>query len=83
MSNYVSPCCGENYEDSTKSYCCTAEISESGLCHECHDHAEAEGYICNECDEWFEEYETEYEYYQRKRDDYLEDKADAKRKYNE
>jgi len=83
MGKYVSPCCGASYEEATNSYCCGAKISESGLCYECKDHAESEGYTCDECDEHFEEYETEYEYYQRKRDDYLEDKADAKRKYDE
>jgi len=82
-NNLISPCCGETYEEATESTCCGARISDSGLCYECKEHTEPEGYICDECDEWFEETETEYEYYQRKRENYLEDKADAKRKYNE
>ena len=83
MGEYVSPCCGSEYEEATDSYCCGAEISESGICHECKEHAESEGYICDECDEHFEETETSYEYHQKRKESHDEDQADAKRKYDE
>jgi hypothetical protein len=53
----TSSCCNADYEDNDKSYCCGAEISESGICMnlDCLDHAESEGYYCDECDEYFEE----------------------------
>tara|TARA_R110000824_G_scaffold7105_2_gene32354 strand:- start:540 stop:728 length:189 start_codon:yes stop_codon:yes gene_type:complete len=51
----VSPCCKADFEEAEGSYCCNARISESGLCYECHDHAESEGYFCNDCYEGFEE----------------------------
>ena len=50
----VSPCCKADFEEADGSYCCNARISESGLCYECHDHAESEGYFCSNCDESFE-----------------------------
>ena len=83
MGKYVSPCCGEDYKPDDKSYCCGAEISDTGLCHECKDHAESEGYICEECEEYFEETETESEYQQKRKESHDEDQADAKRKYDE
>jgi hypothetical protein len=56
MSNELaSPCCNAGYEEDEVSSCCEARISESGLCYECRDHTEAEGYICEECEEWFGE----------------------------
>ena len=58
MTELVSPCCGADYTDNEDglSYCCTATISESGLCYECKDHAEAaEGFVCGYCKEFFEE----------------------------
>ena len=52
----VSPCCKAEFEESEDSVCCGAEISDSGICmnRDCYEHAESEGYICNECDDWFE-----------------------------
>jgi hypothetical protein len=50
----VSPCCKANFEEAEGSYCCNARISETGLCYECQDHTEAEGYFCSNCDESFE-----------------------------
>ena len=44
--------CNAGYEKDTVSACCTARISDSGLCYDCHEHTEAEGYICDECEEW-------------------------------
>jgi hypothetical protein len=50
----VSKCCGATFEEAEGSACCGAKISDSGLCYECKDHAETDGYVCDECDEWFE-----------------------------
>tara|TARA_R110000787_G_scaffold249142_1_gene354745 strand:- start:256 stop:489 length:234 start_codon:yes stop_codon:yes gene_type:complete len=52
----VSPCCKAEFEEAEGSACCNAEISESGICmnRDCYEHAESEGYFCNECDESFE-----------------------------
>jgi hypothetical protein len=54
MKKEVSPCCKAEFEEAEGSYCCNARISESGLCYECHDHTETEGYFCNDRDESFE-----------------------------
>ena len=85
MGSLLSPCCGAGYEDNDKSYCCGAEISESGICMnlDCLDHAESEGYICDDCDDYFEEPEEEIDYNDRMRDNAAEDRSDTKRKYNE
>jgi len=85
MGNLVSPCCGEDYETATTSYCCDAEISDSGICMnlDCLDHAEPEGYICDECDEWFEDKVDANDYHATKLENNEEDKADSKRKYDE
>ena len=48
----ATPCCNAGYEKDTVSMCCEAQISESGLCYSCKEHAEPEGYICDECGEW-------------------------------
>ena len=58
-TNLTSPCCNAEYELDTLSYCCGAEISESGLCYSCRDHAEPEGYICDDCEDYFEQPEAE------------------------
>tara|TARA_R110000824_G_C14843478_1_gene639245 strand:- start:212 stop:490 length:279 start_codon:yes stop_codon:yes gene_type:complete len=58
-TNLTSPCCNSHYEADDVSYCCGARMSEGGLCYDCKDHAESEGYICEECDDWFEEPEAE------------------------
>lgn len=52
----ASPCCNTGYIGDNKSYCCCADMSESGVCYECKKHAEpSEGYLCDECEEYFEE----------------------------
>jgi hypothetical protein len=81
----VSKCCGSDYEDSTVSWCCSAQISESGICYECKEHTDSEGYECIECSDWLDEIDLEPldDYNDRMRENALEDKADAKRKYNE
>ena len=83
MAELVSPCCGDEYTDNTDglSYCCGAPI-ESGICQnkDCLDHAEPEeGFICENCEEFFEEPELDYEYAERQHDSYLEDRMDAER----
>ena len=83
----VSPCCGAEYTDNDNgpSYCCDAPII-NGLCSrkKCLDHAEpAEGFVCGNCEDFFEEPEEYNDYKDRIRDNALEDSADAKRKYNE
>ena len=54
MSELTSPCCNTTYTKNTLSYCCTAKISESGICYYCRDHAESEGYICDDCENYFD-----------------------------
>ena len=83
MSNLVSSCCGAEYTDNTDgpSYCCGSPI-ENGICQnkDCLDHAEPqEGFICENCEEFFEEPELDYEYAERQHDSYLEDRMDAER----
>jgi hypothetical protein len=85
MSNLVSPCCGANYTDNDdgRSYCCDSIISQ-GFCTECRDHAEpAEGFVCEDCEEFFEEPELDYEYAERMHDSYLEDRMDEARDMGE
>tara|TARA_B110000858_G_scaffold197382_1_gene258824 strand:- start:1410 stop:1664 length:255 start_codon:yes stop_codon:yes gene_type:complete len=79
----VSPCCGEEFEKAEDSYCCGAKISESGICYDCNDNAESEGYICDECEEWFEEKVDYSEYKETQRENNEEDRADSQRKYDE
>lgn len=81
MPDLVSPCCGGEYTDNDDgpSYCCGSEIKQ-GLCIECKEHAEPEeGFICENCEEFFEEPELDYEYAERQHDSYLEDRMDAER----
>ena len=67
--NEVSICCGCSYEDSTMADCCSVEmIQDSDICPACKEHTQATGYICNECDNWFEETEDEHEYNERMRE---------------
>ena len=80
----VSPCCGCGYEDSFISDCCTVEVYEnSDICSCCKEHTECSGYICNECGNWFEYPEESREHEARLYENYLEEKADARRKYGE
>ena len=83
MGSLVSPCCGDEYTDNEdgRSYCCDAPIM-NGICQnkDCLDHAEPqEGFICENCEEFFEEPELDYEYAERQHDSYLEDRMDAER----
>jgi len=52
--NLTSPCCNSTYELDTLSFCCGAEIAEVGLCYSCKEHAEPEGYVCDECEGYFD-----------------------------
>ena len=80
----VSTCCGCSFEDSTIADCCNVEMyGEADVCPACKEHTLATGYICNECGNWFEYPEDETEYKERMYENYLEDKADAARKYGE
>ena len=82
MAELVSPCCGGEYTDNDNgaSCCCGAKISESGLCYDCRDHAEpCEGYICEKCDEFFDEPTEDYEFDEQMKERIAEDKADEAR----
>jgi len=80
----VSYCCGCSYEDSTISDCCSVEMHHDvDICPSCREHTEPVGHICNECGNWFEEPEEEMEYEERMRENAMEERSDAKRKYNE
>jgi len=82
--NEVTTCCGSSYEYSWISDCCTMEMyADSDICPACKEHAEATGYICNECGNWTEELEEQIEYEERIRENALEERADAHRKYGE
>ena len=84
MSDEVSTCCGCSFEDSTIADCCSVEMYlQSDICPACKEHTDATGYICNECGNWFEDPEDKLEYDARMEENYLEEKADAKRKYGE
>ena len=81
MAGLVSPCCGADYTDNEDgpSYCCDAPILQ-GLCTQCKEHAEpAEGYICELCDDFFEEPEKDYEYKARMLDSIAEDRMDEEK----
>jgi len=54
MEENVSECCKSTYEEADGSVCCNARISETGLCYECREHTERDGYFCNDCGYWFE-----------------------------
>lgn len=82
MTEMLSPCCGAEYTDNEDgpSYCCTAKISETGLCYECHDNAEPlEGFVCEQCDEFFEEPIEDYEFSAAVKEARDEDRADEAR----
>ena len=53
------------------------------ICPSCREHTEPVGHICNDCGNWFEEPEEEMEYEERMRENAMEERSDAKRKYNE
>ena len=85
MENLVTKCCGSDYERDENSFCCNAKITHSGLCYDCKEHTEAEGYICNECEDWIDlgGLEPLDEYNDRMLESSAECGADAKRKYKE
>ena len=77
----VSPCCGAEYTDNEdgRSYCCDAPILQ-GLCKECKEHAEpAEGFVCEQCDEFFDEPIEDYEFSAAVKEARDEDRADEAR----
>jgi|TARA_R110000787_G_scaffold87489_4_gene186390 hypothetical protein len=89
----VSNCCGKTYEEevNTCAECGSFEIGEKWrgdegwtICDDCQ--AVEQGYtevcVCEKCGDICEP-EDESEYHERMRENYLEDKGDAKRKYNE
>ena len=83
MSNLVSPCCGDEYTDNTDgtSYCCDAPIM-NGICQnkDCLDHAEPEeGFVCENCEEFFEDFIADYEYKNQMLDAKAEDRSEADR----
>jgi len=78
----VSPCCGAEYSDdeSLVSVCCTAEPKgHTDLCSKCLEHTDFLAYICNNCNEWFEEPEVDYEYEERMKESIAEDRMDEER----
>ena len=81
MAEMLSPCCGAEYTDNEDghSYCCDAPILQ-GLCKECKEHAEpAEGFVCEQCDEFFEEPIEDYEFSAAVKEARDEDRADEAR----
>jgi len=85
MTELVSPCCGAEYTDNEDgpSYCCDAPILQ-GLCSDCKEHAEpAEGFVCDYCEDFFEEPLEEYEYKAQKTESLAEDIADERRDMGE
>ena len=85
MTELVSPCCGAEYTDNEDgpSYCCDAPILQ-GLCTQCKEHAEpAEGFICDTCDDFFEESIEDYEYKSQKTEALAEAMADERRDMGE
>jgi predicted amidophosphoribosyltransferase len=82
--NMVTPCCGASYTKSWISDCCILEMyTNTDMCPGCGKQAEATGYICNECENWTEDLEEDYEYEARMEENHLEEKAEARRKYGE
>lgn len=83
MAELVSPCCGAEYtnNDDGRSYCCDAPIL-NGICsnEDCLDHAEPlEGFVCENCDEFFEESIEDYEYSEAQKEAKDEMEADERR----
>ena len=83
MASLVSPCCGAEYTDNKDgpSYCCGSPI-EHGICQnkDCLDHAEPEeGFVCENCEEFFEDLIADYEYKNQMLDAKAEDRSEADR----
>ena len=86
MAELVSPCCGAEYTDYEHpgSTCCGAKLSEEGVCYKCKEHADSEeGYTCEQCEEFFEHPEEDYEYDERMKDSIAEDRMDEARDMGE
>tara|TARA_R110000851_G_scaffold220454_2_gene373233 strand:+ start:760 stop:1020 length:261 start_codon:yes stop_codon:yes gene_type:complete len=82
MAELVSPCCGAEYNDdeSPVSACCTAESKgHTDLCSTCLEHTDFFAYTCNNCNDWFEEPEVDYEYAEQQKESAAEDREDEKR----
>ena len=83
MTELVSPCCGAEYTDNDDgpSDCCDALIINDRCSdRDCLEYAEpVEGFICNSCENFFEEPEKDYEYAEQQHDAYLEDRMEAER----
>ena len=85
MSYLVSPCCGAEYTDNEDgpSYCCDAPILQ-GLCKKCKEHSEPEiGFVCENCEEFFDDPEKDYEYEERMKESIAEDRMDEARDMGE
>ena len=91
--NEVSSCCGSTFEEEVRQCgeCGSLDIKEHfagdegwTICGDCQaiEGSENEVCVCEKCDDVCE-VEDEDEYNERQRENYLEDRADAKRKYNE
>ena len=86
MAEFVSPCCGAEYTDYEHpgSTCCGAKLSEEGMCYKCRDHADSEeGHTCEQCEEFFEEPEVDYEYKERMQESITEAQEDERRDLGE
>ena len=80
----VSTCCGCGFEVSFISDCCTVEMySDSDICPACNEHTDTSGFICNQCENWFEYPEDKKEWQAKMLENHYEEMADAKRKYGE
>ena len=84
----VSRCCGCSYEDSFISDCCKVEVYRGNKfsmedfddkCPSCKKDTTTSGYICNECGNWFEEPEEDYEYNERMKESYQEMMRDGEK----
>ena len=93
MNTIVSTCCGSEYDEEVRKCgeCGSFNIGEEfagdegwTVCRECQTIEGSEDYVnvCSECDDECE-VEEEYEYNERQRENHEEERADAKRKYNE
>ena len=88
MAELVSPCCGAEYSDDhiPRSNCCGAEQQgDSDICanKKCLEHADFPKYMCEQCNEDFEEPELDYEYDDRMREWIAEMLSDESRDMGE
>ena len=89
----VSTCCGSSYEENVRicGHCSSFDIGEEfagdegwTVCRECNTIEGEDNYVnvCEECEEICK-VEEESEYEERMRENALEEKSDARRKYGE